>query len=388
MTQFLINRFIKNKDDINDIKVREAYGALSSVIGIIANIVLFVFKIVIGTLSSSISIVSDAFNNLSDCASSIITLVGYKIAAKPADDEHPFGHGRAEYIISLILSIIIILVGYELFKNSIMGILNRNKVIFNVFSLTVLIISVTIKIWLSYFNKYLGSKINSDALKAISKDAFNDVIATSATIISLVFSGYTNIPLDGIMGIIVSLFILRSGYEIIKGATSELLGSKPNEELVYQIKDIIEKNPQKIGYHDLMIHSYGPGKEFVSCDIEFDSKLSFIEAHNIIDELEDEIVKKTGVYATFHMDPIDISDTKTNEYYHKVKDIIKDINPNNKIHDFKIVDEENCVSIIFDLVVPYGFEMKNEDVLDVINSHLKSECVKINIVMKIEHEYI
>lgn len=387
MTRFLVNKFIKNSSDIKNPKVREAYGLLSGIVGISLNIVLFIFKLIIGTSSNSISIISDAFNNLSDCSNSIITFVGYKLASKPADEKHPFGHGRFEYILSLVLSIIIILVGYELLKNSIIGIFNPEKVIFSYASLIILIVSVLIKIWLSKFNINLGKLINSDALNAIGKDAFNDVIATSATIISLIFSQFINLPIDGFMGVIVSLFILKSGYEIIKDSSSVLLGTKMDDDVLNKIKKIIENTENIIGYHDLMIHNYGEGRQFGFCDVEFDSKFNFIEAHNIIDKMENEIEKETGIQFSVHMDPIDIDDRITSEYYQKIKKIIKDINPENQIHDFRTIHEDNCINLIFDLVVPYEFKLSNDEIIDIINTKLKYEPYCINLKMKIEHLY-
>ncbi len=388
MTHFLINMFIKNKDDINNPKVRETYGLLSSIVGIVINIILFAFKLFIGTFSGSIAITSDAFNNLSDCGNSIITLVGYKLASKPADNEHPFGHGRMEYILSLILSIVIILVGYELFKNSVVNLFESNKVVFGFPAFFVLIGSILLKIWLSIFNKKLGNKISSDAMLAISKDAYNDVIATTATLLSLIFSQFTALPIDAVMGILVSCFILKTGYEIIKNSSSVLLGMKPDENIVNKIKGIINKNDEIIGYHDLMIHNYGPGRQFASCHVEFNQKLDFITAHDIIDNIEKIIEDETGVHMTLHMDPIDIENTTTKYFYDKIKNIIKKINDKNHIHDFRVIEESEYINIIFDLVIPYEFELKNEDILKILEEALADEDKKINLVLKIEHEYI
>ncbi|NLC96721.1 MAG: cation transporter [Erysipelotrichaceae bacterium] len=388
MTQFLIDTFIKNNEDINNLKVRESYGTLSSLVGIVLNIILFLFKILIGTLSNSISITSDGFNNLSDCATSLITFFGFKMASKPADEEHPFGHGRMEYILSFILSLIILFVGFELIKNSVLELINPSGITFSLISVVVVLISILVKIWMSIFNNTLGKKLNNSAMLAISKDSLNDVIATSATLISLVFSSFTSLPLDGIMGIIVSLFVLKSGYEIIKDTIDELLGMTLDKEIVDKIKEIIMENEIIIGYHDLMVHNYGPGTHFGSVHVEVDSNSDFVTVHDIVDLIEKKLLEETGIMMTLHMDPINFDDEKTKYYYNKMLNIVKSIHPNNHIHDFRMVLGETHIKLIFDLVVPYNFEYKDEEIKDIISEGFKDEPNKIYIVPTIEHEYI
>lgn len=387
MTRFLIDRFIKDKDNIYDVDVRKAYGYLSSIVGICINIILFLFKIIIGVISGSIAVISDGFNNLSDCGNAIITIVGYKMASKPADREHPFGHGRIEYILSLVLAFIILIVGYELFKNSFMAIFKESKIVFSYLSLLILCISVLFKMWQGFFNKKLSLKIGSEVLMAVARDSFNDVIATFTTIVSLVFSPYTKLPLDAFMGIIVSGFILKSGYDIIKQSSSVLLGIKPDNEIVDKIKAVIKRHDKILGSHDLMIHSYGPGSQFGSCHIEFDSKINFIEAHEIIDSIEKQIEAETGIIITLHMDPINIDDEKTRDYYRLIKGIIKNIDADNKIHDFRIYKKDGKLILVFDLVVPYNLKLNNNEIVSIIKECLKDTDDEILLEVRIENDY-
>ena len=387
MTQFLINKFIKDSENINDLNVRGKYGTLSSLVGIICNIILFVAKLIIGSLSNSISIVSDGFNNLSDCATSVITLVGYKMAAKPADEEHPFGHGRIEYILSFILAIIILLVGYELIKNSFDKLLHPNEISFSIISVVVLVLSILMKLWMSVFNKTLGNKLNNSAMLATSKDSLNDVVATSATLISLVASLFIKIPLDAFMGIVVSVFVLKSGYEIIKDTVDVLLGQTPDKEVADKVKEIISENPLIIGYHDLMIHSYGI-RQFGSCHVEVSSETDFLKAHDAVDLIERKLLEETGIMISLHMDPIDINDEKTQYFYKKIKEIVRKLDKGTHIHDFRIVSGDTHTNLIFDLVIPFEFKMKDEEIISFINEELKNEPKKIYIVPTIEHEYI
>ena len=289
MTNLLVKIFIKNADDINNDKVREHYGMLSSFVGIFCNICLFVIKFLMGILSNSIAITSDAFNNLSDCVSCVITLFGYRLAAKPADKDHPFGHGRMEYIVSIIISFLIFLVGFELLKTSFDKLIHPNTIVYSNIVLIIMIITVLVKIWMSMFNKKLGKKINNTAMIATATDSMNDVIATSTTIIALVLSRFTSLPVDGVMGIVVSFFILYSGYGILNDTLSDLLGKPADKETVKDIEKIICDHDDIIGIHDLIIHDYGPGKAIGSCHVEVEANADFVKTHDLIDEIEKEI---------------------------------------------------------------------------------------------------
>lgn len=388
MTQFLITKFIKDSDNINDSKVREKYGTLSSFVGIACNIILFVFKLIVGTIANSISITSDAFNNLSDCATSIITLFGYKMAAKPADKEHPFGHGRMEYILSFILAIIILMVGYELVKNSVKELIDPSKINFSIVSTVVLVFSILLKIWMSKFNNKLGTKLNNSAMLATSKDSLNDVVATSATLFALIVSQFTTLPIDGMMGIVVSIFVLKSGFEIIKSTVDELLGQTPYPETVELIKKLIKEEPLVIGYHDLMVHNYGPGRHFGSAHIEVRSDVDFLVAHDAVDMIEKRVLEETGIMLSLHLDPINMDDEETKYYYDKVKGIVRSIEKETHLHDFRIVTGETHTNLIFDLVVPFNFKLNDDEIIKIINDGLKDEPKKIYIVPTIENKYV
>lgn len=388
MTQFLITKFIKDSDNINDSKVREKYGTLSSFVGIACNIILFVFKLIVGTIANSISITSDAFNNLSDCATSIITLFGYKMAAKPADKEHPFGHGRMEYILSFILAIIILMVGYELVKNSVKELIDPSQINFSIVSTVVLVFSIILKIWMSKFNNKLGTKLNNSAMLATSKDSLNDVVATSATLFALIVSQFTTLPIDGMMGIVVSIFVLKSGFEIIKSTVDELLGQTPDPETVELIKKLIKEEPLVIGYHDLMVHNYGPGRHFGSAHIEVRSDVDFLVAHDAVDMIEKRVLEETGIMLSLHLDPINMDDEETKYYYDKVKGIVRSIEKETHLHDFRIVTGETHTNLIFDLVVPFNFKLNDDEIIKIINDGLKDEPKKIYIVPTIENKYV
>ena len=275
MVNFLIKTFIKNSENTENPKIRQKYGTLSSIVGIICNVLLFLIKYAMGTLSHSISIVSDAFNNLSDCAGCLVTLLGYKMASKPADKNHPFGHGRMEYLTSLIIAALIIFVGIELLKNSVEKIINPVEIRFSFAVLFSLVFSIAVKLWMAVFNAELGKKINSSVLTATAKDSKSDVIATSATLIALICSLFTALPVDGVMGLLVSVFILKSGYDIVKDTVDELLGKPADPEIINNIKEYVLKNDKIIGIHDLIIHSYGPGNIIGSCHVEVKSNESF-----------------------------------------------------------------------------------------------------------------
>lgn len=373
MVNFLIKTFIKNSEDTENPKIRQKYGALSSLIGIICNIILFLIKYAMGTLSHSISIISDAFNNLSDCAGCLVTLLGYKIASKPADKNHPFGHGRMEYLTSLIIAALIIFVGIELFKGSIEKIMYPEKIKFSIIILISLIFSIFLKIWMTFFNTKLGKKINSSVMIATAKDSKSDVIATSATLIALICSLFTKLPIDGIMGLLVSIFILKSGYDIVKDTVDELLGKPADPAIVNQIKEYVLKNDKIIGIHDLIIHSYGPGNMIGSCHVEVKSNESFTEVHDIVDSIEREIHNNLNILMTIHMDPIEINDKLTNNCKKLVSDIIYSIDSSLDLHDFRIVNGESHTNLIFDLVVPFECQYSYEQLKQKIDTQLAKE---------------
>ena len=388
MTNFLIRIFIKQPDDTDSPKTRAAYGALSSFVGIFCNIILFIAKYIVGTLSNSISIISDAFNNLSDSASCIITLFGYKISSKPADKDHPFGHGRMEYLTSLIISAIIVFVGLELFKGSLQKLLNPEEVKFSIAALVSLIISIGIKLWLSLFNTTLGKKINSVVMLATAKDSRNDVITTISALIALVFSIFSDLLLDALMGIFVSLFILKSGYEIIKDTVDELLGKPASPETTSKLYSMILKNEKIIGVHDMIVHSYGPSCTIASCHVEVKATENFVAVHELVDKIERDVLNEMNILLTIHMDPIDTDDENVQECKNMILEIIGNIDNALHIHDFRIVSGEMHTNLIFDLVVPYKTKYSSDEIKAMIDDRLSKFDHRYFTVITFDTEYI
>ncbi|MBQ7782957.1 MAG: cation transporter [Oscillospiraceae bacterium] len=372
MTDFLVKKFVKNYENTADAKVREGYGALSSFTGIICNILLFAVKFAAGTATGAISVISDAFNNLSDSAGCIVTLIGYKMAAKPADKDHPFGHGRAEYLTSLIIAVIIFLVGFELMKGSAEKIAAPSEVQVTAAAMITLAASIGVKLWLSHFNRSLGRKIRSGVMLATAQDSLNDVIATSAAVIGLTASMFTDFPVDGIMGIIVSLFIIKAGFEILKDTADSLLGKPADRELAEKIRAMVTAPEKIIGVHDLVVHDYGPGRMLASCHAEVRSDESITEIHEIIDRIERDIYDAMGIIITIHTDPVDVDNAAVVQCRHKTEEYIKSLDERMSIHDFRLVPGEERVNIIFDVVVPFDCHYTDSEIKDKITEHMNS----------------
>lgn len=387
MTKFLIQKFIKNPDDINNLKVRRNYGTLSSVVGIICNVFLFILKYIMGTLSGSISVVSDAFNNLSDSAGCMVTLLGYKLASKPADKDHPFGHGRMEYMTALTIAVLILIVAFELFRNSVNKIIHPEKLTFSLIVLISLLVSILIKLWMSFFNAFLGKKINSSVMLATAKDSRTDVIATSATCIAVISSLYTNLPVDGIMGLVVSLFIFKSGIDIVKDTVDNLLGKPVDSDIVYAIKEMVGESDKIIGIHDLVVHNYGPGNMIGSLHAEVKSNEDFVFVHDMIDELERRIHRELNILMTIHMDPIETDNEQVNLSLDMIRNIILDIDPCLQIHDFRLVAGDTHTNLIFDIVVPYDCKYNNDDIKELIDKQLDKMEDNYYTVITFDREY-
>lgn len=387
MREFLVRRFIKDYENIEDNNVREKYGLLSSIVGIVCNIVLFLVKFAVGTLSNSISIISDGFNNLSDCASCVVTMFGYKMAAKPADKDHPFGHGRMEYLTALLIAMVIMVVGYQLFMGSFDKILHPEDIDFRYVTVFCLVISIAIKIWMGLFNKVLGNRINSGVMLATSKDSLNDVVATIATLIALFASRWTDLPIDGVMGVLVSIIIFISGFGIIKETVDQLLGKPADEELVEKLKQIITESNVSLGLHDLIIHSYGPGNLIGSVHIEVDCHGDIMHIHDEIDELERKIYELLHVNMTIHMDPIDCDDENVNSCKAMVEDIVNSIDKDLSIHDFRIVVGPTHTNMIFDLVIPYDCKLTEQFIKDEVNRRLKQQDSVYYAVITFDKSY-
>lgn len=370
--EFLYKLFIKDYKNTKNPEVIKKYGLLAGIIGILLNIILFIVKIILAIISKSVSIISDAINNLSDASSSIITIIGFKLSSKPADKEHPYGHGRGEYISAFIISFIIIFIGIELGISSVNKIINPTVIKFSNVMIAILFITVLIKLWMAIFYSKTSKKINSLTLKASSKDSVNDVITTLIILIGLFVGKAFNINLDGYLGLGVCIYILITGIQLIKETINKLLGGNVDTELVDKIKQDILNNQNILGLHDVLCHSYGFNKIYMSLDVEIDSSTSLIDAHTLVDDIEIFIKKKYNVDLVIHVDPILLNDELYNQVNKELKEIINSINENLTFHDLKIITEKNKIHISFDLQVPYDFEMQNKEIYTLINKELKN----------------
>lgn len=376
LSKLLISKFINNYEDTSSPKVRNAYGYLGGVIGILINLILFILKLLVGIIVKSIAITADAFNNLSDAFSSIITIVGFKMASKPADKEHPFGHGRIEYISALIIAFIVMLVGLQFTKSSFNKILNPEKVQFRIVPFILLLVSILAKIWLSKFNKYIGLKINSSALQASALDALGDVIASASVAFSFLISKWVSISLDGYIGILISLFILYSGFCIVKDTINPLLGEAPDTAFIDSLEKDVISYENISGVHDILIHNYGPGRTMGSLHAEVPCDISIVKIHEIIDKAEKELSEKYNMFLVIHMDPINTDDKDINSTKSFVESILNNFHEILSFHDFRIVGEDAHKNLIFDIVVDSKFDIDcNGDIL----------CIKINNIIKKRH---
>ena len=388
MIKYLIKRFVPNFENVNNKDVREKYGILAGTLGIVCNLMLFALKIIIGLLMNSIAIISDAINNLSDMCSSIITIASSKISNIHADREHPFGHGRVEYIASLVVSFIIIMVGIELFKTSVDKIFRPEVVQFSIPLFVILILSILVKVWMYSYNKYIGKQINSSVMEATATDSLNDCVATTAVIVSLAVGRFTSFPVDGVMGVIVSLLIVCTGIKVAKEIIDVLIGQPASKELINEITNLVISKDGIVGVHDFMAHDYGPGVIVASLHAEVPDDIKIVKIHETIDAVEKEVNEKYGVLLVIHMDPISLNCEKTTTTREEIKKIVTNMNPEFSIHDFRMVDGENSINLIFDLVLPV--EMKNEErkkILAEIEKKVKEIDSRYNIVVQIDNGY-
>ena len=388
MTKLLISK-IKNKYDISSTIGREKVSTMSGWCGIICNAILCLIKFIIGTVTGSVSITADAFNNLSDAGSNVVTIAGAKLANKPVDKEHPFGHGRIEYVSALVVSFIILLMGFELGKNSVMKIIKPEKVDFSIVSLVVLILAICVKLWMAYFNNKLFKLTNNINLNAVRPHSLNDCIATGATILSLVISYLTGFyHIDGIVGLLVAGAIILSGIGILKDTLGPLLGQPPSPELVKRIEDIITDEAEIVGVHDLIVHDYGPGRIIASAHAEVPSNEDIVHIHDVIDNVEKKIQKELNIIICIHLDPIDINNEEVNKYKAIAQKIIKQYNDEYSFHDFRMVNGETHKNLIFDLVIPFD---KNNDTTKILNdivAAFKKYDESLNVVVTLEHSFI
>lgn len=355
MTELLVKTFVKDYQNTEEAKVRTAYGVLASLVGIVCNLLLFGGKLAVGLVLRSVSVMADAFNNLSDAASSVIGFIGVKMAEKPADEEHPFGHGRIEYIAALIVSFLVIEVGFTFFKNAIAKIRTPEELSFNLISMGILLASVAVKLWLSFFNKKLGKRINSTVMQATATDALGDVVTTLATMGSILFFYFTKINIDGYVGLAVSLLVMWAGVGIAKDTLEPLIGQSVDPKLYREISEFVESYDGILGSHDLIVHNYGPTKSLASIHAEVPNNVDIETSHEIIDRIERDAAKKLGIFLVIHMDPVETADAQVAEVKAEVQEVLHQMDERLSLHDFRMVDGEKWINLIFDVVVPFSY---------------------------------
>ena len=390
MIKLLSFLLIKDYTDFGNQRVRRAYGKLTGVVGICLNVLLFMGKYLAGFLSGSVSIMADAFNNLSDAGSSFITLLGFYFAGKKPDKEHPFGHGRIEYVSGLAVSFIIILMGMELFKTSVMKLVNPQMMEINVVTVGIVAVSILVKVYMALYNRYYGEKINSSAMKAASTDSFSDCISTTVVFVSMLLYFFFGINIDGFSGIVVAVFILYAGYCSIKEALSPLLGEAPDGELVNKIEDIVISHELVSGVHDLMVHDYGPGRIMVSLHAEVPGTENIYRIHDEIELIEKEIKAQLDCEVVIHMDPIATDNEFVMSLRREVEMLVKSQHPEISIHDFRVVEGANYANLIFDVVVPQGYHMTDTEVDDKVSTMIENKWQEQNYhaVIKVEKQYV
>ena len=386
MTEFLVRRLVRGAQNTEDPAVREAYGRLAGIVGVVCNVLLFVGKFLLGTLTGSVAITADAVNNLSDASSSIVTLIGFRLAARPADGGHPFGHHRIEYLAGLAVAAMILLIGVELVKTSVSKIIHPANVECTAATILVLLASILVKLWLAHFNRTLGKKISSPALMATAADSRNDVITTAAVLLCAALSMATGLRLDGYVGLLVALFILWSGVSIAKDTIDPLLGAAPDESLVQAIASEIRGYDGILGLHDLMVHDYGPGRRFASAHAEVDYRMDILDAHELLDDIERDVRAKLRVDLVLHCDPIVTDDAERNALRGRVLEYLTEQDERLTIHDFRVVRGSGHTNVIFDLVVPFDLEAKAGELKRGLEQALSADGKRYHAIITIDTE--
>lgn len=390
MTSILIRLFIKDYQNYQDAKVRENYGMLAALIGIISNLFLVALKVTIGLLINSLAVVADGLNNLSDSISSVVSLISFKISNKPADRDHPFGHGRAEYVSALIVSFLILLVGYEILKQSIGNIIKPQPLEFNLLLVSFLVLSVLVKLWQMLVNRNIGHKISSKTLLATSVDSRNDILVTGGTIVAIVLSYGFKVNLDGYISLIIGLFILYSGYNLAKDVISILLGQSIKKEDADRIKEAVLGYEGILGVHDLISHTYGPTYSMVSLHAEVPDKVSIEVSHELIDRIEKEVGQQLGIFLVIHMDPVTVDDKRLELLKAKVSEILAKVDGMSlSAHDFRLVNGVDQINFIFDLELPFDFHDDEKPVIEkMLLEGIKSIDSRYNVVINMEYSFI
>lgn len=389
MVNFLVRKFVRDYEQKENEQVRAAYGVLGSMVGIICNLSLFAGKIAVGILANSISVMADAFNNLSDAASSVIGFVGVKMASKPADKDHPFGHGRIEYIAALIVAFLVMEVGFSFFKNAFGKIRNPEEVSFQLVSMAILLGSIGVKLWLAYFNRTLGKRIDSKVMLATATDALGDVVTTTATIISILICHFTGFNIDGYVGLVVALVVIWAGINIARDTLEPLIGQAVSPEVYQAITDMVESHEGIVGTHDLIVHNYGPTRSLASIHAEVPNDVDIETSHEIIDHIEREVSKELGIFLVIHMDPLETKNEAVALVRQQVEETVRNLDSKLTIHDFRMVDGKEQINLIFDVVVPYDYDNRRQEKLKhSIQKELQKVDSRYRCVMTVEKGFL
>lgn len=388
MTSLLIRLFVKDRDNVSDPKVRNNYAMLSSITGIILNILLFAAKLTLGLITFSVAVIADAFNNISDASSSVVTLVGFRLSGKHADKEHPMGHGRIEYISAFIVDMLIVVVGFELLMSSIDKIITPELPQITDALLIMLGAAILVKLWLFFYYGKIAKKINSAAIRAASFDSISDTVATTLVLVSALISRYANVAIDGWAGIIVAAFILFTGFRAAKETIELLLGSKPDPEFVKSIYEFVKNYPQVVGIHDVMVHDYGPGRLIVSFHAEVPSDSNFCYAHDVVDCIERDMHDKFGCIVTIHIDPIDVNDERVTAMRKLAEECAREVDPAFSIHDFRMTYGGKHYNMIFDLSIPTDSKLEDEEAARLVEEKIKEKNPDCFAVIKAEHPFV
>ena len=388
MLTWLIKHFVKNSEDVKNPEVRRRYGSLCSLVGIGLNICLFAGKYLAGVISGSIAVMADAFNNLSDAGSSVITLLGFKLAGMKPDPEHPFGHGRLEYLSGLAVAAAIILMGFELAKSSFEKIRHPEAVEASLLSLIILVVSIAVKLYMSYYNRKIGGRIDSAAMKATAMDSLSDAVATSVVLLSILIQKFTHLRVDGWCGILVAGFIIYAGYNAAKDTLSPLLGQKPDPELIEDIQKITLAHPEIVGIHDLVVHDYGPGRVMVSLHGEVPGNADIFVLHDVIDRTEKELKEQLGCEAVIHMDPIETNNELIGQMRREVAELVTQVHPAITIHDFRMVKGPTHTNLIFDAVLPHEVTLSDAEAAEALQAAVTKRWPNYFVVATIDHAYV
>ena len=384
MITLLARIFIKDRNDYKNPSVRQSYGVLCGAVGIFLNLCLFAGKMAAGLMSRSIAITADAFNNLSDAASSAITLAGFRLAGQKPDPDHPFGHGRIEYICGLLVSILILFMGFELLKSSVTKILHPEELLFSPLILIILIASIFVKCYMFLYNRGLGKKLNSSAMTVTGMDSLSDMLSTAVVLLSTLTAHFTGLSVDGWCGVLVGLFICYAGLRAARDTVNPLLGQAPDQEFVRQINDIVMSHKEIIGVHDLIVHNYGPGRILISLHAEVPADRDILTLHEVVDAAEHELKNRLSCHAVIHMDPVQVGDQETERLKDLTKKCLLEIDPVLTMHDFRIVSGANRTKLIFDVAVPYDFPMPDEALAALIDGKLKAHSPNYTAVVDID----